>query len=215
MPLVDKIMVVDDHPVVLDGLVFILSELMPCSTIITASDGASARDLATSHRDVDWIFMDVHLPDGNGIDLLRYFDSLKLTANTIVVSSDSKPEIVDRVLRQNTSGFLSKSFDRVELKTCMDAIEAGQLYLAPELKIEVNNYRQCVLAERRRIQALLTEKQLQTLSLLAAGYSNKEIASSFNVAESTIKSRVKLLMTAFEADNRTHCVYEAQRLGII
>lgn len=211
----EKILVVDDHPVVLDGLVLILAELMPHSTIVTAVDGASARTLVNSHRDVDWIFMDVNLPDVDGIELLKHFDDMKLTANSIILSSDSSPDTADRALKQNASAFLSKSFDRSELRQCIDTVEAGKIYLAPELRRELTNYRESVLSVRQRVKSLLTKRQLETLSLLAAGYSNKEIALSCNVAESTIKSRVKLLMGIFEADNRTHCVYEAQRLNII
>lgn len=211
----EKILVVDDHPVVLDGLVFILKELIPHSTVITANDGGSARTLVKSHRDVDWIFLDVNLPDIDGIELLKHFDDLKLTANTIVLSSDSSPDTADRALKQNASAFLSKSFDRNELRKCIDTVEAGRIYLASELRRELTNYRESILVTRERIQSLLTARHLETLSFLAAGYSNKEIALSCNVAESTIKSRIKVLMSVFEADNRTHCVCEAQRLNII
>lgn len=211
----EKILVVDDHPVVLDGLVLILSELMPHGVIFKATNGASARELVNAHRNLDWIILDVNLPDANGIELLAHFESMKLTANTIVLSSDSSPETADRALKQNASAFLSKSFERAELEKCIDTVESGQIYLAPELRRELNNYRKSVLAERRQVTSNLTDRQLQTLSLLAAGYTNKEIAHSCNVAESTIKSRVKLLMTAFDADNRTHCVFEAKRLNII
>lgn len=215
MSIGEKILVVDDHPVVLDGLVMNLTDLIPQCTILTAVDGASACNLVDGHRDVDWIFLDVNLPDVDGIELLKQFEAKKLTANTVVLSSDNSPNMTDRAMKQNVNGFLSKSFDRHELRKCIDVVEAGQIYLAPELRRELTNFRESVLAERQRVESDLTERQLKTLSLLAAGYSNKEIAQSCNVAESTIKSRVKLLMTTFDADNRTHCVFEARRLNII
>jgi len=144
----EKILVVDDHPVVLDGLVFILNEVMPQCTILTAVDGNTTRDQVYAHRNVDWIFLDVNLPDTDGIELLRHFDAMKLTANTIVLSSDSTPDTADRALKQNASGFLSKSFNRFELKTCIDTVKSGQIYLSAELRRELNNYRQSVLTER-------------------------------------------------------------------
>lgn len=177
-------MIVDDHPVVLDGLVLILSELFPQSDIITASDGVSACTLVDSHLDLDWIFLDVNLPDTDGFDLLAHFDSKKLTAHTIILSSDSKPSMTDRALKQNASGFLSKAFTRHELRQCIETIESGQKYLAPDLLRELTHYRQYAMAEQQRIVSVLTKRQHQTLELLATGYSNKEIAVSCNIAES-------------------------------
>lgn len=210
-----KILIVDDHPVVLDGLVLILEELLPQSNIITAINGESACTLLDEHPDMDWIFLDVNLPDTDGIDLIKRFDDKKITANTIVLSSDNSPHMTDRALKQNASGFLSKSFSRSELRECIDVVKAGQIYLAPELQRELTNYRQTILMERQTVESMLTDRQFQTLSLLAAGYTNLEIARSCEVTESTIKSRVKLLMDVFNADNRTHCVHEARRLNII
>ena len=118
-------------------------------------------------------------------------------------------------MSMNPNAFLSKSFNREELQECIDTVEAGHIYLAPSLRRELTSYRRSILAERQKILAQMSERQLNTLALIAAGYSNKEIATSSNVAESTIKSRVKAMMVLFKADNRTHCVFEARRLGII
>ena len=211
----EKILIVDDHPVVVDGLVLILEQLMPSCTIVTAGSGSSACELVDNHRNADWIFLDVNLPDADGIELLKRFDDMKLTAQTIILSRDCSPQVVDRAIRHRANGFLSKSFDRSELTRCIQVVEAGDIYLAPALQIELKHYQNSVLEDRRRIESALTPRSLQTLSLMEAGYSNKEIASSCNIAESTVKSRVKVLMTLFDADNRTHCVFEAKRLNII
>ncbi|OED36572.1 hypothetical protein AB833_26610 [Chromatiales bacterium (ex Bugula neritina AB1)] len=210
-----KILIVDDHPVVLDGLVLMLKELLNPAEILTAADGKRACELVNEHRDVDWIFLDINLPDIDGIDLLRQFDKKKITANTVVLSSSNDPGAIDKALKSNASGFLSKSFVRSELRKCIDAVQSGRTYLNIELQRELTSYRQCVLADRQYVESIMTDKQMQTLSLLAAGYSNREIAVSFEVTESTIKSRVKTLMTIFNADNRTHCVHEARRLGFV
>ena len=208
-------MIVDDHPVVLDGLATALMDLKPQTSIYKAVDGGSAEALVNLHRDIDWIFMDFHLPDTNAIELMHSFEKMKLTAKTVVISSDSCPDMIDKVMSMNPCAFLSKSFSREELQECIETVEAGQIYLAPNLRRELNNHRRSILATRQKLLAQLSERQLSTLTLIAAGYSNKEIATSSNVAESTIKSRVKALLQIFDADNRTHCVFEARRLGVI
>ncbi len=210
-----KILIVDDHPVVLDGLVLILSDLIPQSEIVTACDGATACSLVDAHLDIDWIFLDINLPDINGIELLKQFDARRSTSHTVILSSDSNPKLIDDVLKHNASGYISKSFSRSELQRCISVIESGKTYLEEGLLSEVSHYRKFTLAERQRIECALTERQHQTLTLMATGYTNKEIAVSCNIAESSVKSRVKSLMELFRADNRTHCVHEARRLKII
>lgn len=208
-------LIVDDHPVVLDGLRMLLSELHPEGWFVTADSGRRAIELMEEHLDFDWIFMDVNLPDADGIELLKKFESRKSTANLIVLSSDNGPALADRALKQGASGFLYKSFDQNELSRCMQTIEKGKIYLEPDLHLKLTNYRESVLVERQHIEACLTQRQRQTLLYLAEGYSNREIANSFQVSESTVKSHVQALMALFEADNRTHCVSEANRLRII
>lgn len=211
----EKILIVDDHPIVLDGLAMALTHLRPQGSIYKAVDGESADALVSLHRDIDWIFMDFHLPDVDALELMQRFDKKKLTAKTVVMSSNESPDMIDRVMGMNPNAYLSKSFNRDELQVCISTIEEGKIYLAPTLRRELISYRRSVLAERQKILSQMSERQLSTLALIAAGYSNKEIASSCNVAESTIKSRVKALMMLFDADNRTHCVFEARRLGVI
>ena len=208
-------MCIRDSPVVLDGLTMMLRDLLPQWEIFTAVDGCSARALVNRHQDFDWIFLDVNLPDVDGIKLLKEFDASKVTANVIVLSSDNNPAIVDSALSQNASGFLSKSFDNTELRACIDTIKHGQVYLAPEFQHELKYYRESVLAEKKHIEESLSIRQRQTLLLIAKGYSNREIACSFDIVESTVKSHIQALFLLFEADNRTHCVSEARRLNII
>lgn len=211
----DKFLIVDDHPVVLDGLRLLLRDIHPDGSFLTASSGKQAMELTGKNPDLDWIFMDVNLPDADGIELLKQLECRKSTAYVVVLSSDNSPAIADRALNQHASGFLSKSFDQTELRRCIHTIENGQIYLDAELQLELNNFRESILAEKKHIEASLTQRQRQTLLYLSQGYSNREIANTFEITESTVKSHVQALMALFEADNRTHCVSEASRLSII
>jgi len=211
----DTILIVDDHPVVLEGLALILGEVMQPASLLTAADGAGARDRSRRHRDIRWIFLDVNLPDVDGIELIASLEGDGVTAFTVVLSSDADPALIDRAQRGKADGFLSKSFDRVELARCIEAIEQGEFFIVPEQRRQLKHFRESVLVERQSIQASLSERQRQTLLLLSKGYSNLEIARSLGIVESTVKSHVYALMTLFEADNRTHCVAEARRIGLI
>lgn len=211
----EKILIVDDHPVVLDGITLSLGEVMSDSILLTALSGLDAREIVADHNDIDLIILDVNLPDIDGVELIKIFEKLKLAASIIVLSSDDSPVVIDRALKQHASGFLSKSFSKVELQKCIDTVEHGQVYLSKKHQQQLNLFRVSVLKEKQSIEAKMSERQFQTLQLLANGYSNQEIASSLQIVESTVKSHVYALMGIFDADNRTHCVAEARRLGLI
>jgi len=211
----EKILVIDDHPIVLDGVILALKELMTDGEYITAKDGAEAINAIKHHGDIDWIFLDIKLPDIDGIELIKTFERKRVTANLIVFSSDSNPGVIHRALEQHANGFLSKSFTRSELRRCIKEVEQGKIFLTQEHRRQLKHYRDSILREKQLIENNMSDRQLQTLKLLASGYSNQEIAESLEIVESTVKSHVHALMALLNADNRTHCVAEARRLHII
>lgn len=215
MAVAEKVLIVDDHPVVLDGLRLLLSDVMEGVQVFTASSGSQAVSVVESNLDLDWIFLDVNLPDIDGIDLMLSLESKKITANIVVLSSDSRPSVTDRALKQHANGFLSKSFDQQDLINCISTIERGGIFLMPQLKRELKGYRNSVLVEKQLIESQISNRQMQTLRLLVTGSSNLEIAESLGIVESTVKSHIHALMTLFNADNRTHCAAEARRLNIV
>ena len=211
----ENILIIDDHPVVLDGLVLLLKSTFSIDQIHTALTAGEAIQIIKKFRNIDWIFVDVMLPDKSGIELLKEFKRLKTTANIVVLSSDSNPSIIDCALKSHANGYLSKSFKKDELDKCIHQIERGKVYLSHEHHHILQNYRNSVLKEKEHIEQKISSRQIETLMLMANGYSNQEIATSLNIVESTVKSHVHGLMTLFAADNRTHCVAEARRLHII
>lgn len=215
MSVPEKVLIIDDHPVVLDGITLSLGEVMNDAILLTALNGAQACDVVKKQKDIDWIFLDVNLPDINGVELIKAFEKMKVTANVIILSSDDSPSIIDSALKQHACGFLSKSFNKIELQKCIDTVERGQIYLSKEHQQQLKIFRVSVLKEKQSIEENMSERQFQTLQLLASGYSNQEIASSLKIVESTVKSHVHALMAIFDADNRTHCVSEARRLHIL
>ena len=210
-----KILVIDDHPSYLEGVSLLLRLIMPNSTILTAKDGSNARALLRLHVDIDWILLDLNLPDCSGVELVRYLNDNKTLAHIVVISGEDDPGTIDEILNYGVSGFLTKDFDSQVLTQCINTIENDGVYLAPKHKQMLNNYRSGWLKEKQLIEEVITSRQLQTLLLIAKGYSNHEIADQLGITESTIKKHVSLLIAIFESDNRTHCVAEARRLKFV
>ncbi len=210
----DNILIVDDHPVVLSGLQFALENAFAIQNTYTALNAADAIAIVRNNRDIDWIFLDVRLPDTSGLEVLKLLEDLKFTGYIVMLSSESSPSVIDIALKRQACGFISKSFKESDLKACIKTIQDGGVYLSTEDKINLQNYRASALKEKDHIRKNLSKRQNQTLQLMANGYSNKEIAASLNISESTVKSHVHALMSLFSADNRTHCVAEARRLHL-
>lgn len=210
-----KFLVIDDHPSYLEGVSLLLRSIMPDAIIITAKDGADAREKLKQHVDIDWILLDINLPDCSGVDLIHYFRKLKVLANIVVITAEDDPGVIDEVLKYCTNGFLTKDFDSRTLLECISAIENDMVYLSPKHTQMLTNYRSGWLRKRTEIEDQLSSRQQQTLLLIAEGFNNLEIADQLGIEECTIKKHVSSLMTLFAANNRTHCVAKARRLGLV
>lgn len=211
----EHILVVDDHPIFVDGITALIKNIFPSAQIVTCSNGKETLEQLQKSIHFDWVFLDINLPDMSGFDLLQQFLSLKLLANIIIVSSDENPETIHTALELHANGFISKQFNTEVFKKCLQCIENGNVYLDEQQAQLLKNYREGVYIEKIHIQNHISERQLEALQMIAKGYSNQEIAELMNITPSTVKTHISLLMSLFEADNRSHCVAEARRLGFV
>lgn len=210
-----KILIVDDHPSYLKGVSSILDSILPSATISTALNGVECLSILRQHPDTDWILLDINLPDCSGIELLEQFKKLRIIANIIVITADNSPDLIDHALNHHVNGFLTKDFNHQILSDCFNSIENDRLFLTDEHALQLKNYRESNLLEKKQIEEHLSERHQQILMMIAKGYNNHEIANSLGISESTVKKHVSSVMALFEADNRTHCVAEARRLKLL
>ena len=210
-----KILITDDHPSYLEGVTSILHSIIPKATILTALNGADTLTHLRQNPDIDWILLDINLPDCSGIELLQQFKKLKTIANIIVITADNSPDLIDQALNHHVNGFLTKDFNHQILSDCFHHIENDLIFLTAEHSRQLKNYRESILLEKKQIVEHLSERLKQTLLMIAKGYSNQEISISLGISGSTVKKHVGSLITLFEADNRTHCVAEARRLKFL
>lgn len=211
----ETILVVDDHPVVLEGISLVLKDVRPNAEILTALNAKDALRQTSNSIDIDWIFIDVNLPGISGLELARKLRSNKILSNIIILSSEIRPSIIEEALKLKVNGILSKAFDRKTFVRCFNSVDNGNVFLTQEHSNELNYYRQSVLLEKQHVEDNISTRQFEALLMIAKGYSNKEISDNMMITESTVKSHVSSLMTLLNADNRTHCVSEARRLKLI
>ena len=208
------VLIVEDHPLFMDGLRQIVSGLADTVEIHEAVSGRAALQQVEQFPFLDWIFLDLQLPDLSGIELLAQFKEMMITAPVLVVSSVDDIAVLDRLLSLGASGFLPKSATHDDFRRALSSIESQGVYVPTEQNEQLREYRQVVKNRTQYLRSNLTARQQEILLLMSQGYSNGEISSSLSISESTVKGHVSALLSLFDADNRTHCVAEAHRLGL-
>ena len=211
----EHILIVDDHPVVIEGLRSMLNSIRPTATVLAVSSVSDALRRVEHNRAIDWIVLDLNMQGATDLEFLTELEKLRLTANVVLFSDGLDPPTIDDALSLQVKGVLSKKSTKEIFERCLLTIEKGRVFLSSDYSQERKHYRGSHMLERKYISESLSARQLEVLRLLAKGFSNGEVAHAMQITQSTVKSHVSSLMNLFEASNRMRCVSEARRLTII
>ena len=200
-----RVLAVDDHPLLREGIAALISTEEDMELIGEASNGREALDLFRKcHPDVT--LMDLQMPEMNGIDAIGAIRSEFPDARIIVLTTQPGDVQVFRALKAGARAYLSKVMLRKELLDTIRAVHAGQKRLSGEAAAEI--------AEHAADDAL-TPREIDVLRLVAGGNANKEIGALLSLTEVTVKSHVKNILAKLGANDRTHAVTIALKRGII
>lgn len=207
-----KILVVDDHALVREGLRQVLKGLDEQVEVLEAPHCARAFELAALHPDLDLVLLDYHLPDMNGLEALDVFGKDHPELPIIMLSGSVNPRVMRQVLAKGAAGFLTKSGLSQELLAALRLVLAGDVYVPPDLLVDPG------MAEHEVAGAIdappqLTPRQEEVLALLLDGRSNKEISHSLDLADETTKNHVTAILRAFGVKTRIQAVLAAARHG--
>lgn len=203
-----RIIVVDDHPVVREGLVAMIGTNPGFEVVGEAGDGDGAVSLARTLRP-DVVLMDIELPPADGIEATqRIVQSVPGTRVLMFTAFDNDDRIV-RALRAGAQGYLLKGVPRDQLFRAIRDVAAGGSHLQPEVAARLVHRMQGPVAPE------LTDRQLTVLRLIAAGQTNKEIARALKVGERTVKYHIAGIFERLDAGNRTEAVAHARRMGLL
>ena len=200
-----KILCVDDHPVVLDGLSAIIAMQPEMELAATASSGETALKAFREHRP-DVALVDLRLPDMSGFELIKAFRKIDNRAKAIVLSSYDGDADIQRALDAGAQGYVAKGLVRDELLTAIRTVSAGGKHIPASIAQRLVGHMQ---------SDAISEREIQVLSLVAAGKRNKEIAADLSIAEDTVKMHVRNIFSKLDVTDRTEAVTVALRRGII
>jgi DNA-binding NarL/FixJ family response regulator len=211
-----KVLIVDDHPVLRDGLSALLQHADPDNTVLQARDASEGLALAESTSDLDVIILDLEMPGMKGLQALAEFGRKRPDVPVIVLSSSEDPQDVRQSLASGALGYVPKSASQSVLLSAIGLVLNGDLYVPP-----------LILAEDMRLargrpqktesnsNQLLTARQIQILQLLSDGMPNKTIAARLGLSEKTIKVHVTAIFKALNVINRTQAAVAGRKAGII
>lgn len=200
-----KILIVDDHPLFRAGFHAVLEQSALEAGVLSVSSVTEALQLMQRDADIGLVLLDIHLKGDDGFHALRLIGSRFPTTACVMISGDESADIAARAVAAGASGFIPKSFTAEEMLAAIRKVLAGEVFVP----------------ERSR-NALptpestgLTLRQLEVISMLGRGFSNKEIARALDVAERTVKAHVSAVFEALNVRNRTQAVLVAQRRGYL
>lgn len=215
-----KLLVIEDHTLVREGLVTLLAQVVDGVVVVDRPDFESALALLDDEDEVDLILLDLALP---GIDGVAGLDILRRRYPAIpvaVVSAFDDPPTITRVMNLGASGFIPKSFSGEQLLVAVRQVLAGEIF-RPRGTGNGKRLDDVVPLPPGRggagvspTEIGLTERQAQVLALLARGLSNREIAAHLELSEGTVKIHVTAILKALGVASRTQALIAVTRYGI-
>jgi DNA-binding NarL/FixJ family response regulator len=199
-----RIVCVDDHPIVREGLSGVLLLQSDMELVGEAGSGKEAVDLYRRLRP-DVLVLDLRLRDMSGFDVLQQILSEFSAARILVLTSLEGDADIERALALGARGYVVKGTGREELVRAVRAVHAGKRHIPAEVAEKLAEH---LAAEK------LSARELEVLSLIARGKSNKEVGAALRIAEDTVKMHVKNLLAKLGVNDRTEAVTVALQRGI-
>ncbi len=210
-----KLLIVDDHAILREGLVALLRQFEQGADVLQASDTTEGLRLAEAHPDLDAVFLDLNMPNQGGMEVIPVFAQRCPKLPVIVLSSSEDPGDVRLALKAGAFGYVPKSASPRNILSALRLVLSGEIYVPP-LMLDLEPVAADGSARvAREAGERLTERQAEVLRQLCHGLSNKEISRVLELSEKTTKSHITAIFKALGVVNRTQAAAAARRAGIV
>ncbi len=211
-----KVLIVDDHTVVRDGLATMLGRQRDMAVVGEASNGLEAVERARElHPEV--ILMDLRMPELDGVEAMRRIAAEDPQVRFIVLTTFDSDEYIFDAIEAGAKGYLLKDASRDELFQAVRAVHRGESLIQPGVAARVLD-RFAQLSRQASSASgvdVLSGREVEVLRLMAGGAANKEIGASLYISESTVKTHVANIFQKLDVKDRTQAVTQAMQRGII
>jgi DNA-binding NarL/FixJ family response regulator len=200
-----RILSADDHPILREGVGALIASQRDMRLVAEASTGREAVEQFRSHRP-DITLMDLQMPDMSGIDAIIAIRSEFPDARIIVLTTYAGDALCKRAMNAGAHAYILKGNVRKDLLDTIRAVRAGKKFIHAEVAAELATH---------ATDDSLSAREIEVLSLIAAGNSNKLVADQLAISEDTVKGHVKSILSKLGVNDRTHAVTAALKRGII
>lgn len=216
-----EVLIVDDHPLIREGLASVLTELGPAVTVLQAETAEETRKALQDRADLALILLDLSVPGARELSLLEEIRAARPETPVVVLSANDSRETVLRSIDAGAMGFISKRTATAVLINALRLVLAGSVYVPPQVLKAVS--------ESAPIEGLpkpkegspltpldigLTGRQADVLALLVQGKPNKIICRELSLAEGTVKTHIAAILRVLNVANRTQALFALSRLGV-
>jgi Response regulator containing a CheY-like receiver domain and an HTH DNA-binding domain len=204
--------IVDDHSLIVSGLMHMLADEPDYPILFTAYDGKHL--MSELERQIpDILLLDIELPDGNGIDLCATILKEYPELNIIALTNHDEVVYVKKMMRSGAKGYLLKGTDKPNLISAIHAVHGGQQFI--DRQIEQAILQQTISGKRPAAPTKLTKRESEILALIANEYSNQEIADKLFLSVRTVESHRHSLNQKLNIKNPAGLIKEAYLRGLI
>jgi NarL family two-component system response regulator LiaR len=208
-----RVMLVDDHAVVRQGLRTFLDLQDDITVVGEAKDGVEALRLA-QELDPEVVLMDLIMPRMDGIEAVRRLKAMRPHTQIIVLTSFGDDQKVFAAIRAGATGFLLKDVSPQDLAAAIHAARRGEASLAPGIATKLLQ-EIAVGANPPAEEHALTDREYAVLALIAQGRSNKQISEELSISEKTVKTHVSNILTKLHLEDRTQAAIYALKEGLV
>jgi len=210
-----KVLLVDDHPLFMEGLQNLLGA-MGIEVVGAAKNGLEAFEKAGTLRP-EVILMDVLMPGCNGLEATRLIKAKFPDIRIVMLTASEADEDLFEAVKSGASGYLLKNLNAEELFSMLEALKQGEAPLSPGLAARVLKEfnRGEILGKKQEENQMLTERQMEVLSLVAQGKTYKEVAESLYVTERTVKYHMGKILEKLHMRNRAQVIAYASHMGLV
>ncbi len=203
-----RVLVVDDHPMVLEGMQAMLAQIDFLSVTGLARNAYEAIELIRS-QNPDIVITDISMPEISGIELTARIRKEYPAIRVIAMSTFNERSLISQMIQQGASGYLLKSASREEIEEAILTVNANKLYMS--LNLALNEKEQSEISK----SPVLTSREKDVLSLIAEGLTNPQIAEKLFISTYTVDSHRKNLLTKFNVNNTAGLIKLAAKYGLV
>ncbi|MCP4565935.1 MAG: response regulator transcription factor [Bosea sp.] len=211
-----KLLIVDDHPVLREGLAALLRQSGPDTVILQAADAAEGLQLAGANPELDLVVLDLVLQGMSGLLAIAEFGRIRPDLPVIVLSSSEDPQDARKALAEGALGYVPKSASQHTLMSAIAIVLNGDVYVPPLILHDVAGTHQ---GRHRRKgfdgDPILTDRQIDVLRRISQGQPNKTIAFDLELSEKTVKAHITAIFKALDVVNRTQAATVGREAGLI